>query len=510
MLDNKRRQILFFVSLIGIVVVSTILLTTYAYQSVQVEYKDGSDNELTVTVGNLDVTYASSNVLNLTSLPLLSSYEMADYTEFTVSNTESTDKVAYSLSLKGLSYSKALVTKDFKYTLTLVNSDGSEEVIKYGNFSELSGTEFNIPLGGTTYRYLNIGDSDKLRLYFWIKETGVEQPGLENTEFKGKINITSLFANEVDTNVLADVIMKNANNLTEDKVASNYTQYKSVPDSSPLSLNATDERVLSVTTDDFGASYYYRGKVMDNYLEFNGMCFRIVRIEGDGAVKITLAAQKSCKSISSSDTSSAFIDSGEYGYLNNSLYFDYENTKGSTTSMKYKFNKWLDDNFSSVLDKLEYRNICMGDLTNKYTSDGMMVDSQDGYYFNSYLRLHNVNGNGNATLLCGENDVRTSDTRIFPLMVDEVIFAGNDVNLLNENYYLFENASTGWWWTITPMRYDDDGEGRVFLVDYNYGANYNNFVSSTHMLRPSLSLKSGTLLSSTSGDGTINSPYIIE
>ena len=42
---EKRRQILFFVSLIGIIIVILIMGTTYAYQTLQVDYKDGSDKE---------------------------------------------------------------------------------------------------------------------------------------------------------------------------------------------------------------------------------------------------------------------------------------------------------------------------------------------------------------------------------------------------------------------------------------------------------------------------------
>ena len=50
----------------------------------------------------------------------------------------------------------------------------------------------------------------------------------------------------------------------------------------------SNEKVLSITHDDFGISYYFRGGVEDNYLNFADMCWRIVRIVGDGSIKLIL------------------------------------------------------------------------------------------------------------------------------------------------------------------------------------------------------------------------------
>ena len=48
------------------------------------------------------------------------------------------------------------------------------------------------------------------------------------------------------------------------------------------------ESVISTIQDEYGTSYYYRGAVKNNYVNFNEMCWRIVRIEGDGSVKLLL------------------------------------------------------------------------------------------------------------------------------------------------------------------------------------------------------------------------------
>lgn len=40
--------------------------------------------------------------------------------------------------------------------------------------------------------------------------------------------------------------------------------------------------------DDYGTSYYHRGSVENNYVSFAGMTWRIIRINGDGTVRIIL------------------------------------------------------------------------------------------------------------------------------------------------------------------------------------------------------------------------------
>ena len=66
---------------------------------------------------------------------------------------------------------------------------------------------------------------------------------------------------------------------------SSWTKYLEAYDasSSILSFRAEIydyEKNMSVATDDYGTSYYYRGNVIDNYVNFAGMCWRAVRIAG--------------------------------------------------------------------------------------------------------------------------------------------------------------------------------------------------------------------------------------
>ena len=51
---------------------------------------------------------------------------------------------------------------------------------------------------------------------------------------------------------------------------------------------ATTSEGLIASVDDDGASYYFRGSVDNNYVLFAGLTWRIVRINGDGTVRLVL------------------------------------------------------------------------------------------------------------------------------------------------------------------------------------------------------------------------------
>ena len=47
----------------------------------------------------------------------------------------------------------------------------------------------------------------------------------------------------------------------------------------------TDEGIYSAQ-DDYGTSYYFRGATTNNYVKFAGFYWRIVRINGDGTIRL--------------------------------------------------------------------------------------------------------------------------------------------------------------------------------------------------------------------------------
>ena len=85
------------------------------------------------------------------------------------------------------------------------------------------------------------------------------------------------------------------------------------------------EQGLYKTTDNYGDSYYYRGKVTNNYVSFAGYIWRIIRINGDGSIRLMYSGT------STSDTGSK-TSIGTTAY--NSYPYD-------ASSVGYKYGKNL-------------------------------------------------------------------------------------------------------------------------------------------------------------------------
>ena len=92
-------------------------------------------------------------------------------------------------------------------------------------------------------------------------------------------------------------------------------------------ISTADEALLASTEDDYGTSYYFRGAVKNNYVEFANKCWRIVRIVGDGSVKLilhndnTAGVANPCDSANNSTRAAFARYSGE-------TYWSVFNTKG--------------------------------------------------------------------------------------------------------------------------------------------------------------------------------------
>ena len=313
--------------------------------------------------------------------------------------------------------------------------------------------------------------------------------------------------------------------------SSSYT-YKQI-----TSNKNTTEALLASTEDDYGTSYYFRGAVKNNYVQFANKCWRIVRINGDGSVKLVLHndntsnASSPCASSNNSTTAAFARYSGSsYTSVFNSNYndnayigfmygatgaSDYASTHANTNKSDILKNleTWYTNNLTSYESKLADTIWC----NDKSTVSGGLGYGTNGTSYGAYNRLASTkqptlkcpndnnggklskftvddttNGNGNLTYKIGL------------LTADEIAFAGSIAYTYNRSTYLQENTGTTWWWSLSPGGFD----GRDACV-WNVGSGglgY-NFVNDDYGLRPVISLISST---NVTGDGTSENPYVVE
>ena len=290
------------------------------------------------------------------------------------------------------------------------------------------------------------------------------------------------------------------------------------------------EAVLSRTEDDYGDSYYYRGNVKNNFVNFSGMCFRIVRIQGDGSIKITLADRDhECNSsdYTTSSTDSAFISTDTYSYKmtpSNTI----DDLKYETSDLKTILEAWLyggsytigsiKETFEKKIDnsKLIETEWCndMSISEKKYydenynKTDDATKAIYSEYDYGAYDRMYTKK---TPTLKCNmkglDNTVSLKiKSKIGLLTADEVAFAGGSYLKNNLVYYLKDNGNKPYW-TMSPSYLYYDGNAIVWFVGTN-GNLSDNFVYRSRSVRPVIALRSDVQI--TSGNGTQANPYIIK
>ena len=302
----------------------------------------------------------------------------------------------------------------------------------------------------------------------------------------------------------------------------------------------TTEALLASTEDDYGTSYYFRGAVKNNYVQFANKCWRIVRINGDSSVKLVLhndntsGANNPCSSANNS-TAAAFAhyNGSTYTSAFNSSYKDNAyigfmyGTTGSSdyASTHANINKspiltnletWYTNNLSSYEDKLADTIWC----NDKSTVSGGLGYGTNSTNYGAYSRLIS---NKTPTLKCPNDNsdgklskFTVDDTangngnltyKIGLLTADEAAFAGYYNANNNQSVYLQENATDIYWWSLSPL-YFTSGFTYVWSVGDDFGALRANSIYSSYIaVRPSISLVSNIKISG--GTGTSEDPYVI-
>ena len=248
-------------------------------------------------------------------------------------------------------------------------------------------------------------------------------------------------------------------------------------------VSTADEALLASAEDDYGTSYYFRGAVTNNYVEFANKCWRIVRVSGDGSVKLILHNDNTTKVANPCDAannsaSAAFARySGEkYTSKFNTNYDDnaYVGFKYGTVGASDYASAHANINNSTILTNLEtwYTNnlktyadtiadtVWCNDKTNVTdTSYDPWGWTPNGYgygknvtYYGATQRLISTNGRTGGTgpsLKCNSG-LSKINSKVGLITADELAYAGYAAALKNTTTYLQENATDTDWLSLSP------------------------------------------------------------
>ncbi|MBP3457374.1 MAG: hypothetical protein J6K36_04630 [Bacilli bacterium] len=400
---------------------------------------------------------------------------------------------------------------DVESQSTSVNTTEQAYYITYGTGWEANGTNFNLTgVAVTSDTYANSYSSlvGKYLVSRYASDNGSSTAGTMKTT----------------TNIDCVYYVVSA-------TSSSYT-YKSL-----CSNKNSTEALLASTDDDYGTSYYFRGAVKNNYVEFANKCWRIVRITGDGSVKLVLhndnttKAANPCSSANNS-TNAAFArysgttyESAFNADYNDNAYMgfmygqagasDYASAHANTNKSTILTNleSWYNNNLASYESKLADTIWCndksisggpgygtnstdfaaYNRLTSAKQPTLICPNDNNGGKLSKFTVDDTTNGNGNLTYKIGL------------LTADEIAFAGSIAYTDNLSTYLQENTGNNWWWSLSPVGFIGNfarvwgvrsGGLSNLYINYSYGG-----------VRPSISLVSDATISG--GSGTSEDPYVV-
>lgn len=270
--------------------------------------------------------------------------------------------------------------------------------------------------------------------------------------------------------------------------------------------------------DDLGTSYYFRGNVTNNYVKFANKYWRIIRINGDGTIRMIYAGTSAhANGYNDSSANDMSIGTSAFNSSNNdNTYVGYMfGTKGASTYANTHSNT-TDSTIKTELDSWYETNI-VNTGNEKYIADAIYCNDRSlssgtgiGTKKTTYTAQTRIS-NGQPTLKCAnDSDKFTKSTTIgngkLTKMIglitsDEVMYAGEKYGVTKKEYYLYSGK---YYWTMTPYSYSI-GVARAGSVN-GYGSLSYFRVNDNFPVRPVVSLKSDAI----SGEsGTAESPFFV-
>ena len=305
-------------------------------------------------------------------------------------------------------------------------------------------------------------------------------------------------------------------------------------DSVTYKLNATtlteteletdkSDKGLYQGTDDYGTTYYYRGNVKNNIVSFAGFYWQIVRINGDGSIRLMYdGAVKNASGVNQSINNrtyrfnSLYNDPTYVGYMygdkDGTTFAEVHNNTNNST-IKTAVDNWYKTN---IVDKgySGYVSNAVGFCGDRTLRSGDGVSTTQYSYFGAYKRFEN----NNPQFTCPEptRDLyTTADSSIgnkaltYPvglITYDELVFAGMDNRHINKLSWAY---STQHYWTMSPSSFGAaGGNANEWRLDSAGGLFPWWGVTFSLGARPVINLKSDTLI--TGGIGSANDPFVVE
>ena len=563
--------------MITLLVISIIMLIGGAYAYFTAGMSSGeTEATLKVGAGQLKINFANTNSVQIAEnvQPTPAKYECAKQTGayyrnqsectpvgtkyFTLTGTNTTTSTMMPYNIKLIITQNEFSSGTLKYRLygngvdgKVVNMDTWQDIPTGANIKGIMlGSGYFMPGENMIHTYI-------FDIYF--PDNHISQDADKNKVFGAKIEITT---DEMDMvspngwkNASANTLLgaiKRDNSIME-------------PVTFPgAAVSTSSEKILASDDDDYGTTYYFRGTVENNFVEYANMCWRIVRVTGDGSIKLILynyngltstnntpASSTPCN-VTGDDLAFARYDGSNYLSHYNDKYNDnayvgfmygtpgsssYEETHVNTnpSTVLTNLNKWYTNvlskqaNFSdnqladtiwcndkSVVTNTTFNplnltirnNFGYGDNTNYYWILISLSYLDEGGFTCLYARNENLSKFTVSDTKYG-NGALKGYGKVGLLTGEEITFAGGVALTDSPTYYLRQNATANMWMGLSSALYLTNGTEDFLPGAYVAGV-YNGTLFPYHVnynggIRPVIAFTSSIAISS--GNGNATNPY---
>ncbi len=511
--NNKKKRNSKIILIVIISIMVLLIGSTLAYLIVT---NKGNDKDY-ITMDNIDIEYVDGESIRNNDLQIpMNEDEVLKYApkhEFSVRNNNNKE-VYLRFKLTNLNIDKEIYS-DSNLRYSLYHND---DKIGGGSFEAYDEKTKELIL--LTNIKQNASSEENYQLYIWIRDNGGNQNHFLNMNLDGKIKVEG-YDKELPTLASAILGKNNKNVITEtpdfSKVAVSQEYYDTLPESGITSddttkVNAVVENGLYSDFDDDGETYYYRGHIENNYVKIPGlkwtnddeyhkkgedMLFRIVRINGDGTIRIIADS-----SIGKSEFNKEYNEEKYVGYT-------YDNNKTCTKNSICNGSEGTPSTIKSFLDEW-YQNNIKGKYNSLFSTSRYCNDTSIYYEENNIINYgthDRIYSKKYPTFICPNTNKLYGgeyNLKIGLLSADEAVFAGGKYATYNNNYYLSSSNSSRW--LGSPLLFNGARARGLFIRETTSISNDN--LDRIYAVVPVFNLKFNIMF--ISGNGTKNLPYIIK
>ena len=289
-----------------------------------------------------------------------------------------------------------------------------------------------------------------------------------------------------------------AKGITIQEILANKNKSTRTDFSTVLTENTTG--TIYSAEDDYGTSYYYAGNPSDNWVKFAGFYWRIIRINGDGTIRMIYNGPTTDQTGETTQIGKSAFNTNN----NDNMYVGYQYTsgevhgRGTDSTIKGVLDNWYDNNLKS------YSNYIATSNGATFCNDRTPFSgSGTGATYTEYAAYNRIVTNKAPSLKCTDTGDRFA-TPVGLITGDEVAYAGGILINNNTGYYLYTGQ---YYWTMSPSDFEG---GSICMVVYSVcldGDIGGGRVYYAWGVRPVINLKADTSFSS--GSGTSSNPYIV-